>query len=70
MDKIRCPHLLKRVAYRCCTVDESYSPSNFQLREYCTTDRYSICPFHLGLQARQPMQRVVEEGNNKFTAAD
>lgn len=52
MDKTRCPHLLKRVAYRCCTANESYCPSNFQLREYCITALHKICPFYLGYQLK------------------
>ncbi len=53
MPKTRCPHLSKRVAYHCCTVNESYCPSNFQLREYCTTVLCRICPFYLGYHLKQ-----------------
>ena len=47
-----CPNLSMTDVFRCVTVDDSYSPSNFQLREYCR-GRHQICPFFLGFQKRQ-----------------
>ena len=47
-----CPNLKMADVFRCETVDDSYSPSNFQLREYCK-GRHHICPFFLGFQKRQ-----------------
>ena len=46
---MRCPNLMVADTPRCITVDDSYSPSYFQLREYCG-GRYGICPFYLGFQ--------------------
>ncbi|MGA2192922.1 MAG: hypothetical protein ABSG42_06030 [Nitrospirota bacterium] len=48
-----CPNLIKRENHRCVTVNDSYCPSYFQLREYCKTRMHKICPFFLGFQKRQ-----------------
>ncbi len=50
---MRCPNLIKEGMHRCRTVDESYCPSYFQLREYCKTRLHRICPFFVGFQKRQ-----------------
>lgn len=57
--KIKCPHLVKQFAYRCCMVDEEYCPSHFQLRAYCITGLHTICPFYLGIQVTQWEEREV-----------
>jgi hypothetical protein len=57
LPETRCPYLLKRAAYHCCTVNESYCPSNFQLREYCTTVLFKICPFYLGYHLNQNVRK-------------
>lgn len=51
---MRCPNLLVADTPRCVTVDDSYSPSYFQLREYCG-GRYAVCPFYVGYHRKKPL---------------
>lgn len=50
---MKCPNLVKRDKHHCVTIDDSYIPSIFQLREYCKGRLHTICPFFLGFQRRQ-----------------
>ena len=50
---MRCPNLVKKDAFHCMTVDDSYRPSQYQLMEYCKDRLHSICPFYLGYQKKQ-----------------
>ena len=43
----KCPHLIKWLTSACKAADTHYSPSRFQLEEYCTTKDYRKCPFFL-----------------------
>ena len=48
-----CPNLVVKDVPRCFTVNDSYCPSVFQVREYCSRRRHKICPFFVGYQKRQ-----------------
>ena len=45
MQNTRCPYLLERVAYHCCTANKLYCPSNLYLKKYCITDLCEPCPY-------------------------
>jgi len=43
---MKCPYLLKWVAFSCNAEDKPYFPSPFQLEEYCRKKEYKKCPFY------------------------
>lgn len=60
---MKCPNLVKKDMHRCVTIDDSYCPSHFQLREYCKGRLHRICPFYLGYHKRQEQfRRSLETG--------
>jgi hypothetical protein len=43
---MKCPHLVKWLAFACDAKEKMYLPSSFQLREYCKGKYYKKCPFY------------------------
>jgi len=44
-NKMKCPHLMKWITFLCKANKEVYSPSPFQLEEYCKREEHKKCPF-------------------------
>lgn len=42
----KCPHLIKWLTSICRAVDKHYTPSSFQVQEYCRTKNHLKCPFY------------------------
>ncbi|GAB4389392.1 MAG: hypothetical protein Kow0025_14490 [Thermodesulfovibrionales bacterium] len=52
---MRCPHLVRWVAFRCRALPEPYAPTPFQLEEYCMGDRHRRCPLLFAARNIQPV---------------
>lgn len=52
---VRCPHLVRWVAFRCRALPEPYAPTPFQLEEYCMGDRHRRCPLLFAARNIQPV---------------
>ena len=44
---MKCPHLMKRIIFFCKADKKVYSPSHFQIDEYCRKKEHIKCPFFL-----------------------
>lgn len=51
---MKCPHLMKWVTFLCKADQEVYSPSLFQIEEYCRSTAHKKCPFFLGISDKNP----------------
>ena len=43
---MKCPHLIKWLTFTCKAKEKPYSPSVFQVQEYCKGKYYNKCPFY------------------------
>ncbi len=41
-----CPYLVKAPLAECSAGESAYQPSEFELKEYCSGDRYRMCAFY------------------------
>jgi hypothetical protein len=46
-ETMKCPHLVKWVISSCKALESPYTPSLFELDEYCTKKDHRKCPFYL-----------------------
>ena len=44
---MKCPHLMKWVRASCKAFERPYTPSMFELEEYCRGKDHRKCPFYL-----------------------
>jgi hypothetical protein len=44
---MKCPHLMKWVRSSCKAFERPYTPSMFELEEYCRRKEHRKCPFYL-----------------------
>ena len=44
---MKCPHLIKWVISSCKALERPYTPSLFELDEYCMKREHRKCPFYL-----------------------
>jgi hypothetical protein len=51
-ETMKCPYLLKWVKLSCKALNKRYTPSQFELEEYCETKEHRKCPFYLRDVAR------------------
>ncbi len=51
---MECHFLSGRYMKYCIESRESYVPSAFELEEYCTTSRHTLCPLYCRRQAEHP----------------
>lgn len=50
---MHCPYLTGNYLKSCTVSREVYVPSAFETEEYCTTSRYTMCPFYCKRQSDQ-----------------
>ena len=53
---MKCPNLNHSVPV-CKSFDEGYTPSTFQLEEYCRTEAYKRCPFFVRMRRSSQLDR-------------
>ena len=56
-----CSFLKGRYVVSCGATKEVYVPSSFELEEYCTCGRHTVCPFYVG--------HIYDSGNALQSAA-
>ena len=54
---MHCPFLAGKYFKSCTVSREVYVPSAFETEEYCTNNRYTLCPFYTRRQAEIPARR-------------
>ncbi len=61
MRAMYCPHLAKdrEGKRRCSAGQQSYLPSAFELQEYCSAERYRLCPFYCKRQTERDAEALL-----------
>jgi hypothetical protein len=60
---MKCPYLMKWLTFACKATKKPYSPSPFQLQEYCKTKSHKKCPFYATDVSRDEIERAVSLPN-------
>ncbi len=66
---MRCPYIKSTPAAVCRAAQSSYCPSEFELKEYCLSERHRMCPFyckrHVAEDAESLLGKVQPRGRRK-----
>lgn len=56
---MNCQYLTGKYFKACSVSREAYVPSAFEMQEYCTSNRHTLCPFYRKRTSDHPQERRI-----------